>query len=232
MAVALLFLQSSLVSRLLFIKVTKDYPPEQIGHIRTICELLGVQFCQYNFGDLKALHTDSATIGKFDFIYLAAHGDHTAFSEKGGPKVRWADFGSALCSTSLMKRNSSLFLGCCAGGLKKIALILFHNCPSIASVCGPKGQTKVHDVTMALHTFLYNLIVRGEERDCAAMRASQATGYSFPHYDRFDHESELLAFRADEEFLDDDYAADFHAYLGNFYPEQELSQKGVEQDDE
>lgn len=185
--------------RLLFLHATKDYYPEIIAHIKGVCSLLGVEFVEHTANDLESFKTFCAYSKKFDFLYIAAHGDHRCFGENQPLNTfRWADFGLCLCETQIMNSGSVLFLGCCHGGLKKVALILFCNCPTIVSVCGPRWKVSVHEVAVAIHTFLYNLLISQEEPLIAADRTSAAIGFSFPLYDRYDLEADIRIMQSHE----------------------------------
>ena len=178
--------------RLLFVKATKDYNEPVISHISSVCKLLDVEFIEYDFKTLSVFENDCKDLGKFDFVYIAAHGNHACFGENAPLNhTRWADFGVSLCTTEIMNSGSVLFLGCCNGGLKRVAMILFCNCPQITAVCGPKWKVTGHDVAVAIHCFLYNLLISGEEPIVVAERTSLAVGYSFPIYDRYELESEI-----------------------------------------
>lgn len=142
----------------------------------------------------------------YDYIYLAAHGNHTCFAENGSPlQARWADFGLVLCRSQILCPSSVVFLGCCHGGLKKVASILFFNCDQIVSVCGPHSTTTCGDVSLALHTFLHSIEFKLEEQMLAAERASQASGQSFPIHCRYDFEADLTIFRSNPDGRDPDF---------------------------
>lgn len=178
--------------RLLFIRATKDYDTELVEHIKGACTLLKVDFIEHTFTDVAAFEAYTKTSGKFDFLYIAAHGNHSCFGENHPlSTTRWADFGLSLCLTQIMQPGSVIFMGCCHGGLKRVALILFTNCPQIASVCGPKWKISRHEVAVAIHVFLHNLLIAEEEPIVAAERTAAALGSSFPFYDRYELESDI-----------------------------------------
>lgn len=178
--------------RLLFLRATEDYAAELVGHIMGVCGLLGIEFVEHAYtsvADFKSFCRDSA---QFDFLYVDAHGNHSCFGE-ATPVIstRWVDFGVSLCETQVMNPGSVIFMGCCHGGLKRVALILFTSCPQIVSVCGPKWTISGHQVAVGIHVFLYNLIIAEEEPLEAAARTACAIGTSFPFYDRYELEADI-----------------------------------------
>ena len=192
--------------RLLFLRATGDYPEEVITHIQNVCTLLGVEVTRFEYKDLDSFHSFLDQSKGFDFLYIAAHGAHHCFGENsGGPVARWADFASVLCATQALNTNAVLFMGCCHGGLKKVSLILFSICHQISSVCGPRWNVSVKEIPVALHVFLHNLISNREEPQVAADRAAASIGISFPFYNRYELEADLMIVYAVGRGRDDDY---------------------------
>ncbi len=91
-----------------------------------------------------------------------------------------------------MKPNSILFLGCCHGGLKKVALSLFVTCEQIAAVCGLRWSGTAQEFLVAFHTFLFNYCCHREEPEEAAKRAGSSIGRSLPFYSRYDSEADII----------------------------------------
>lgn len=56
----------------------------------------------------------------------------------------------------------------------------------------------MHEVAVAIHTFLYNLLISHEEPLIAADRTSAAVGFSFPLYDRYDLEADISIMQSHE----------------------------------
>ena len=190
------------MKRLLFLKATDDYSPDVVAHMKMICELLEVEFVEYRFTSLEDFETFGHSEASFDFLYLGAHGSHECFGEKSPPYTRWADFGLKICETQILNPQSVVLLGCCKGGLKRIAIILFSICPQIRSVCGPRWSINQYHSALGLHVFLHNHIIEKEEPERSAKRTEVATGKSFPHYSRYDHEAELVLITG---YVPDDY---------------------------
>jgi hypothetical protein len=192
--------------RLLFLKATNDYEQQLVDHLKSVCSLLAVDFIEHQYADLSSFESYAKTAGKFDCLYIAAHGDHRCFGD--AKDTRWADFAIVLCRAEVMNPNSIIFMGCCYGGLKRVALILFVSCPQITSVCGPKWTVDTANVPVALHTFLYNLLIAKEEPILAAERASASIGLSFPIYDRHELEAEV-ALMSNMLGIDPEWLADY-----------------------
>ena len=199
---------------MLFIHATKDYSAESVASIQKVSELLDVGFEKIEMSSLQDLKSLS---GKFDFIFLATHACPSSFGESSGsPSFRWADFSLMLCETKLLHENGKLILGCCNGGLKHIALVIFQTCPQIVEVCGPRCETYVPEVSLGVHTFLYNSLFKGETAEVAASRASTAIGASFPIFNRYDLDADLAIIRNSL------YGSGFYEGLSDFLTQLQL----------
>jgi hypothetical protein len=197
---------SCAIKRLLFIRATADYPDSVIEHIERVCGLLSIQVTRHDYVNLDGLKAMLDSDKGFDFLYIAAHGAHHCFGENsGGPIARWADFAFVLCSTQALNQNAVIFMGCCHGGLKKVSLILFCICTQISCVCGPRWTVNLGEVPVALHVFLHNLIGNREEPQLAAERTAAALGMSFPFYNRYELETEIMIAQHLARGTEDDY---------------------------
>jgi hypothetical protein len=87
-----------------------------------------------------------------------------------------------------LNAESVLLLGCCRGGLKKVASELFYYCSQIDYVCGPRWAVTGQDISAGFHIFIYNMEVRREQPSTAVNRASKGTGYDFFCHDRVEFE--------------------------------------------
>lgn len=172
-------------------RCTKDYDQEMIDHIRVICTLLKIDFIEYVFTTVAELLAYLQVNPGIDFLYLGAHGNHECFGEKTPPYTSWDDFASALCQSQRLNTDAVLFLGCCHGGLKKVAMTIFANCDQVRFVCGPRWKASKHEISVAVHVFLYNLLIGKEEPTIAAERCTSATGIAFPFYDRYELDTEI-----------------------------------------
>ncbi|MDB4673807.1 hypothetical protein OAF27_03225 [Verrucomicrobiales bacterium] len=179
--------------RLLFIRATTDYPDAVIEHIQSVCSLLDIEVVVHEYKGLDTFEPFLEDNKDFDFIYVAAHGAHHCFGENsGGPIARWADFALVLCRTEALNSNAVIFMGCCHGGLKKVSLILFSLCEQISCVCGPRWTVNLREVPVALHVFLHNLMTNSIEPQLAAERTADSLGMSFPFYNRYELETEIM----------------------------------------
>ena len=122
---------------------------------------------------------------KFDAIYLGAHADGEGFGVNDGSELcKWSDLAGALCATDAMVPGGLLFLGCCRGGMKVVALEIMRSCPKIDYVAGPNWKANAGDLVLGFNVFINTLIRYKEEPTVAAERASAATGQKFCCYDR------------------------------------------------
>jgi hypothetical protein len=193
--------------RLLLLKATADYTPSVLEHIGRVCNLVGVEMVVHEYNGDADFEAFAGVNGKFDFLYIAAHGAHHCFGENAGPIARWADFAVILCRTSLLNENAVVFMGCCHGGLKKVSLILFSLCDQISSVCGPRWTVSLAEVPVAIHVFLHNLLTNQIEPQYAAERTAAALGIYFPYYNRYELETEILYLLQNAVGCVDDYTS-------------------------
>jgi hypothetical protein len=205
--------------RLLLLKATAAYTAEILDHIKRVCGLTGVEVVVHDYTGDEALEEFAMNNGKFDFLYIAAHGAHHCFGEDAGPISRWADFATILCRTSVLNENAVLFMGCCHGGLKKVSLILFSLCDQISSVCGPRWTVNLAEVPVAIHVFLHNLLINQIEPQYAAERTAAALGIYFPYYNRYELETEIIYLRNNAVGIEPDYTSE----LPDYYEEDESS---------
>lgn len=195
--------------RLLFIKAANDICGTELENIRSVLGMLGIV---HSFVDLTEpnMPADGIPDGNetppdyitqrlkelgisFDYIYLAAHANQHNFGDAdNGNTFDWDSLARAICESEIMNSESILFLGCCRGGLKRVARKLFDGCDKIDYVCGPHWKVTKHEIATAFHVFLYNMEFRGEEPSTAVSRASTSVGYRFFFHDRIEIENEDL----------------------------------------
>ena len=133
---------------------------------------------------------------KYDFIYLGAHADGIGFGESDGAAIHpWEHLGNAICVTDCIRPNGTLFLGCCRGGMKTVALKLLKTCDRIDYICGPHWKVTGNDLTSAFQAFVQSRIKKREEPCKAAERATEACGFRFSCYDRQELQSEIETLR-------------------------------------
>jgi hypothetical protein len=179
--------------RLLILKAASDVCASEIAHLRTIAEMFGIEHCTItmkNRDDFDRQIVNCA--GPYDYVYLAAHANTEYFGESDGSiAIKWPLLANAFCWFQCLTPGAVLLLGCCRGGLKKVAVSLFCECTSIDYVCGPRWTVTGADLSAGFHVFVYNMEVRREQPSVAVSRASAATGYDFFCHDRVEMQDEL-----------------------------------------
>ena len=121
---------------------------------------------------------------KFGIIYLGAHADGTGFGENApGAWHTWDDLASSICATDCIAPKGILFMGCCRGGMRTIALKIFKTCNKIDYIVGPNQATRAGDLVTAFTAFVRNL-KKGANPVSATTRASGATGDDYTCHDR------------------------------------------------
>jgi hypothetical protein len=133
---------------------------------------------------------------KFHLVYVAAHADMNGFGESGGYSLHdWDDLSSAICETSCMLPGATLFLGCCRGGMKTVALTMLKGCDQIDYICGPIWNTKGTRLIQAFNSFVECKFAENLEPNAIRERMTSAAGQNFSCYDRQELEAEVAMMR-------------------------------------
>lgn len=179
--------------KLLILKASRDVCSAEIEHIKTIADMFEMDHEIVELNNPSTFETTMTGQGKYDYIYLGAHADTDGFGEADrSVTMEWESFAEALCKSQCLNSESILLLGCCRGGLRRVAMSLFLSCAQIDYVCGPRWTVTGLDITAGFHVFIYNMEIRHEQPSCASDRASKATGYDFFCYDRVEVEDNLV----------------------------------------
>ncbi len=177
--------------QLLILKAAKDVCVAEIDHIKAVAEMFAIKSCVKEFQDQDTFRDEVCNGGKYDYLYVAAHADLNGFGEADASIfIDWEEFAAILCVTKCLNPQSILLLGCCRGGLKRVARVLFQSCEQIDYVCGPRWTVTGQDISVGFHIFLYNMEVRNEQPSVAVHRASLGTGYDFFCHDRVEFDDE------------------------------------------
>ena len=163
-----------------------------------ICEqvqLYGIEYVCKKLKDNNELEEILSSNGKFDYIYLSAHGCKDSFSsEDRKVDMTWDDFALLLCETHCMNDDSILMLSCCRGGLMQIAYTLFQCCSQICYVVGPRQSLTSADMHICFGIFMYNIEIRGTDPVVACEKIKNATDQRFSCYDREEEEMNFNSF--------------------------------------
>ena len=175
--------------RFLIIKASSDICAAEIDNMKTIADMFGIEHCATVLTEMEQFRKDLCAGGNYDYVYLAAHADLMGFGEiDGSVSIEWKEFAEALCDSDCLNVECILLLGCCRGGLQKVASQLFYYCSQIDYVCGPRWTVSSEDISAGFHVFVYNMEIRREQPSTAVERASLATGYDFFCHDRVEFE--------------------------------------------
>lgn len=178
--------------KILLIDASGESCAGEIKHLEAVAEMFKLECKKITVNCGKSLRGELDCLkDRYDFIYLAAHSSPDSFGDEANKiSIGWVNFAMALCGTQCLEQESILLLGCCRGGLKRVADMLFLACNQIDYVCGPRWNACDKILAVGFHVFLFN-ILRREQPTTAIERASKATGQDFFHYDRADFEDEM-----------------------------------------
>lgn len=184
------------MKHLLLLKAHKEICGNEVGLITNQAQLLGIKVKEEVIDSEETMlevFDKYAALGiQFDYIYLCTHGDAAAFEIENNEKkseMTWAKLGQNICESGLLTEDTIFLLACCRGGLFKVATDLFAVCYKVNFICGVKWSLEAADLATGFVVFLYNLIYKKAEPAYAALKASQATDYSFVCHDRAEIES-------------------------------------------
>ena len=153
-----------MAKRLLIIKASTDVCAAELDQLQAIAGMLNIEHDSVEIADYPALYEEIEYNEKFkdgqkfDFVYLAAHANTEVFGESDGSvAIGWGELATFFCAHERLNPGAILLLGCCRGGLKKVALQLFSVCEQIDYVCGPRWTVTPADITAGFHCFIYNM---------------------------------------------------------------------------
>src|SRR5882724_1790156 len=151
---------------------------------------------------------------KFEIIYLGAHADGSGFGESNGTLHPWESLAAGICNSDCIVPEGTLFLGCCRGGMKMVALKILMQCAKIDYIVGPNWKSKGVDLVAAFVAFTRSRRRAGDEPAKAAACASEAAGQIFTCYERQELEAELeLRRRSDQMARTQDEVVRFLEYV-------------------
>lgn len=183
--------------RCLFISTVRDNRLEReqvIGQLQaqgvdvTVHEWQSIEHFQYTF------QQDAG----YDLLYLSSHADDTGFGENPWDNP-WDEFATAVCVSDCMLPEATLFLACCRGGMKTVALNLLSVCNKIDYIVGPEWKAKGADISNAFRAYCECCYTRKdgtkEPPCCIEKELTKAAGQTFACYDRVALECDLEIFR-------------------------------------
>ena len=169
----------------LFITASTSACAGEATLVRDCLQNLGISFREVEWVSPDDFRAQIAKGEKYDFIYLGAHADGTGFGESDKTGLHpWETLAIEICTTDCIRPNGTLFLGCCRGGMKAVAIKILSNCNTIDYICGPHWKVAGNDLTAAFQAFVQSRIRKKEEPCKAAERATEACGFRFSCYDR------------------------------------------------
>jgi hypothetical protein len=180
----------------LFITASSAACGGEVRLIRDVLNNVGIDLREIEWiseGDFQSQVCDST---KYQIIYLGAHADSYGFGETDGHSLTaWENLGTVICQADCILPGGTLFLGCCRGGMKTVALKILKLCDRIDYICGPNWKVTGNDITAAFQAFIQSWVRKKEEPRKAAERASEAAGFGFSCYDRQELQSEIETLR-------------------------------------
>lgn len=176
------------MKKLLFVRITEDVLTNSVNSLFEFYKHFNIMITAVDIrtaDELEPLLKDK----KYDYIYLAGHGDETCFTDNNDFNLSWSDIGNLLCSMDCLTTEGIVMLYCCLGGITNVVYTLMGQCPNIKYVCGAKQSVKSIEISTAFTMFLYNHEYRGIDPVISAQKASFATDIRLECYDRCEVEN-------------------------------------------
>lgn len=173
------------MKNLLFVRITSDVLNNSIEGLFSFVEHFDIDITAVDIESVEEL-TEVLRAKKYDYIYLAGHGDESCFSDNKAFNLSWTEIGMLICETDCLNPESIMMLYCCKGGMGSVVYTLMGMCENIKYVCGAKQSVNSLDLTTAFTMFLYHFEYKGINPVISAQKASLATDIRFECYDRGD----------------------------------------------
>lgn len=175
------------MKNLLFVRITPDVLTNSAQGLFSFVQHFNINIVAKDIQKVEELE-ELLNGNKFDYIYLAGHGDETCFTDNVDFNLSWSDIGNLICNTDCLNPESIIMLYCCKGGMGSVVYTLMGMCENIKYVCGAKQSVSSLDLTTAFTMFLYHFEHRGINPVISAQKASLATDIRLECYDRGDVE--------------------------------------------
>src|ERR1051325_7913058 len=148
----------------LFVKASSTACGGEVQIIRDTLDNLHIDLQEIEWISEKDFLGQTSNGRKYSLIYLGAHADHLGFGEKEAHALHsWEQLARAICQSDCMVPEATLFLGCCRGGMKTVALKIMKMCDKIDYICGPNWNVTGNDLTAAFQAFVQSRVRRNEE---------------------------------------------------------------------
>jgi hypothetical protein len=182
----------------LIVIATSDACSNELGAIRQALKTHQVEATEIEWisQDDFIAQIGQPSTEKYNLVYLAAHaGMHGFGGAESSLAHSWENLANAICLTTCMLPGATLFLGCCRGGMKTVALGILLNCDQIDYICGPAWNTKGTKLIQAFNSFAACKFGENLEPSAIKDRVSSAAGQQFNCFDRQELESEVAMLR-------------------------------------
>lgn len=173
------------MKNLLFIRITPDVLTNSAQGLFNFIQHFNINITAKDIQKVEELEP-LLKGNKFDYIYLAGHGDETCFTDNNEFNLTWSDIGNLICKTDCLNPESIIMLYCCKGGMGSVVYTLMGMCENIKYVCGAKQSVSSIEISTAFTMFLYHFEFRGINPVISAQKASLATDIRLECYDRGD----------------------------------------------
>lgn len=174
---------------MLFLQLTEDYGLEAELIQATGAVAHGITAVPYKYNGAQELwnYLSQSTHESYEYIFIGAHGNAHGVYSDDGIAMTWSDLSFALCGNPGLTQECVVYLGCCKGGLERIANILMLHCSTIHYVCGSTCNITPNESGAAFRTFCEHHR-HGATANKIESAVSAATTKGFSVYSRYERD--------------------------------------------
>jgi hypothetical protein len=173
---------------MLIMKASSDINVCETNLIERVAELYDIEVDVHEIKTATDLNFAEYPADGWDLVYACGHGNEIGIGDPDGSRFfHWDQVAMGLCDR--LGLDAWFFLGCCRGGLQRVAYSMFCGCDNLYYVFGPRWEADAQQLACAFHVLVHNFIDRGREPVRAAERASEGIDLTIRAFDRGEVES-------------------------------------------
>src|SRR4051794_39611955 len=114
--------------RILILNFSEDTTEEGMIDIKCHACHYNMLWDEYSIKTIDDLRNAINKGIKYDYIYLAGHGDDKCIGDEKRIILSWKKMSKLLCLSECLNEDAIMMLYCCRGGLNQVAYQIFASC--------------------------------------------------------------------------------------------------------
>lgn len=191
-------IETKLTKRLFYVDATPEkYTPEKV--IECVAASYGYKLVPYKFQNRSEFdQIFKKQTDPIDILYISAHGKKDGIeledkARKNSSFIDWDSLSSLICEAEGLGEETNIFLACCNGGFRRVALKFMSYCQSVDFVAGLPCELYSRREALAFHTFLDH-INRGSDSSRIESAVTNAIDQQFKVYLRYEMDVEIALY--------------------------------------